>query len=77
MVDDQSRLQAPIGHNRALVTGGTGALGPGLVRHLADAGFAVRVVARRLLRQVLFRKVLSYLWGTLANGNACGKQSRE
>jgi len=36
------------GSNHVLVTGGTGALGPGLVRCLTDAGFSVRVFARDL-----------------------------
>lgn len=39
-------LQTSTETGLALVTGGTGALGLGLVQHLADAGFAVRVIAR-------------------------------
>jgi len=48
MIDDDRKPQAPIGACRVLVTGGTGALGPGLVRRLTDAGFPVRVFARDL-----------------------------
>jgi len=47
-MDDDRKPQAPIGASRVLVTGGTGALGPGLVRCLTDAGFPVRVFARDL-----------------------------
>ncbi len=48
MIAPQGELLTPIGTIRALVTGGTGAFGPRLVRQLADAGFTVRVIARHL-----------------------------
>lgn len=34
-------------HKRALVTGGTGAVGPALVHLLLEKGYEVRVLARR------------------------------
>ena len=48
MMSDGRKLPAPIGTGPVLVTGGTGALGPGLVRGLTGAGFSVRVFARDL-----------------------------
>ena len=46
MSENQNQLQGPSELGSALVTGAAGALGPGLVRELVAAGYAVRAVDR-------------------------------
>jgi nucleoside-diphosphate-sugar epimerase len=67
MVNNGGKQEGSIRAGCVLVTGGTGALGPGLVRGLTDAGFSVRVFARDLPAPGALPESVELLIGDLAD----------
>jgi UDP-glucose 4-epimerase len=67
MMDGDRKPSGSIKTPHVLVTGGTGALGPGLVRSLVGAGFSVRVFARDLPSPGALPEGVELLVGDLAD----------